>query len=139
MAISIIRDKFKINTTTLALFIVTIFILSASMGYDLIFASRNSNELFHENVSFDRMMLNRTSIFTVKQDGKAIINVTSDIEEGGFYVTVFNPEGNVVYEYEGLKGSDEEIIEIYKGDWMIKITGGDVKNGKYRVLIQKDE
>lgn len=133
------KGKIKINSSTLVLLILTLFILSASIGYDLIFASRNSNELFHENVSFDRMMLNRTSTFTVKQDEKAVINVISDIEEGAFNVTIFNPEGNAVYEYEGLKGSDEKEIEIYKGDWMIKIFGGDVKNGTYKVLIQKIE
>lgn len=139
MIASKLKGKLKINSPTLVLLILTLFILSASIGYDLIFASRNSNELFHENVSFDRMMLNRTSTFTVKQDEKAVINVISDIEEGAFNVTIFNPEGNAVYEYEGLKGSDEKEIEIYKGDWMIKIFGGDVKNGTYKVLIQKIE
>lgn len=142
MIISAIKSKFRINTFISVIFILIILvllILLASLGENLIFGSRNSSELFNENVSFGRMILDRTGIFTVKKDGKAIINVSSDIEDGEFYVALFNPEGNLVYEYEGLKGSDEEKIEIYEGDWTVKITGGDVVKGKYRVLIRKDE
>ncbi|WIV10585.1 hypothetical protein [Proteiniborus sp. MB09-C3] len=137
MAISKIQSKINVKYSILRFAILTLFILIIFICYDLIFASWNNNELFHENVSFDRMNLDRTSSFTVKQEGKAIVHVFSDIEEGGFHVALYNPEGYTVYEYEGLKGSDDKEIEIYKGDWTVKIIGGDVKKGKYKVLIQR--
>lgn len=133
------KSRFKIKTHTLVLLFLALFIVLASIGYNLIFGSGNSTELYHENVSFYSMTLNRTSTFAVKEDGNVVIKVDSDIEEGAFNVTVFNPEGNLAYEYEGLKGSDEEKIKVYEGDWMVKIVGGDVKNGKYKVLIKRSK